>query len=124
MAVLTFLFILVVSPADNLRGTILDATGAVVAGAKVEISGSGLSRSAITNDSGSFSIEDIPAAAYSLHVTARGFADYAASVEIPSESLKVVLSVAPHSEDVIVTTTQVETPLSMLGVSASVLDRE
>lgn len=124
MVILTFLFFLVVSPADNLKGTILDATGAVVAGAKVEISGSGLSRSAITNDSGSFSIEDIPAAAYSIHVTARGFADYTASVEIPAESLKVVLSVAPHSEDVIVTTTQVETPLSMLGVSASVLDRE
>src|SRR5579871_3941615 len=38
MAILTFLFFLIVSPAENLKGTILDPAGAVVAGAKVEIS--------------------------------------------------------------------------------------
>jgi outer membrane cobalamin receptor len=124
MAFLTFLFFLIVSPPENLKGTILDPTGAVVAGAKVEISGSVLSRSTITDNSGGFLIDNIPAAAYSLHVTAKGFADYTSSVEIPSEALKLVLSIASHSEDVIVTTTPVETPLSMLGVSASVIDRD
>ena len=61
-----------------------------------------------------------------LRVTASGFSAYVTSVEIPSDGLKVVLSVAPRSEDVIVTTTQVETPLSMLGVSswATTIDRE
>src|SRR5580704_9208217 len=121
MAVLTFLFFLFVSPSEILKGVILDPAGAVVAGAKVEISGPGVSRSVSTSDSGVFSIEDVPAGAYSLRVTANGFAAYTRSVDIPSDSLKLVLRVAPHSEDVIVTTTQVETPLSMLGVSATVL---
>src|ERR1700741_713607 len=114
MAVLTLLFFLFVSAPEILKGTILDPAGAVVIGAKVEISGQDFSRSVTTNDSGVFSIEDIPAGAYSLRVTANGFAAYAASVDVPSESLKLVLRVAPRSEGVIVTTTQVETPLSML----------
>jgi outer membrane cobalamin receptor len=124
MAVLTFLFFLFVPPSEILKGTILDPSGAAVTAAKVEISGSGFSRSVAANDSGVFSIEDVPVGTYSLRVTANGFAVYAASVEVPSDSLKLVLRVASRSEDVIVTTTQVETPLSMLGVSASVLDRD
>src|SRR5437868_2661288 len=124
MAVLTFLFFLFASPPDNVKGTILDPTGASVAGARVEISAAALSQSATTDGSGTFSIEGVPSGTYSLRVTASGFSAYVTSVEIPSEGLKVVLSVAPRSEDVIVTTTQVETPLSMLGVSATVVDRE
>ena len=124
MAVLTFLLLLI-SPFEILNGVILDPAGAVVGGATVEVTGQVFSRTAFTNDSGVFSIEDIPAGfSYSLRVTAKGFAPYTAAVDIPSESLKLVLTVAPHSEDVIVTTTQIETPLSMLGVSATVLDRD
>src|SRR5215467_7345341 len=124
MAVLTFLIFLSASPPEILRGTILDPTGAAVAAARVEVSALGFSRSVSTNDSGVFAIEDVPAGAYSLQVMAHGFKVYSASVEIPSEPLTVVLDLAPRSEDLIVTTTQFETPLSMLGVSASVIDRD
>jgi outer membrane cobalamin receptor len=124
MAVLTFLFFLFASPPDNLSGTILDPAGAVVTGARIEISGSGISRNISSNNSGAFSIEDIPPGAYSLRVTAKGFSVYTASIDVPSETLKLVLTVAPHSEDVIVTATPVETPLSMLGVSATVIGRD
>ena len=97
MAVLTFLFFLFASPADNVIGTILDPTGASVAGARVEISAAALSQSATTDRAGTFSIEGVPSGTYSLRVTASGFSAYVTSVEIPSDGLKVVLSVAPRS---------------------------
>src|SRR5262245_10444277 len=124
MSVFSFLVFLLVFPSELLQGTILDPTGAAVAGAKVELFGPGLSRTAYTDAAGLFSIDQAPIGSYSLRVTANGFAVYTSSVEIPSDSLKVTLRVAPHAEDVIVTTTRVETPLSMLGVSATVVDRE
>ena len=129
MAILTFLAFLFVYPSQFLQGTILDPTGAAVSGAKVELYGPGFSRTTSTDGAGVFSIDFStvqapPAGAYSLRVTANGFALYTSSVEIPSDPLKITLRVAPHSEDVIVTTTRVETPLSMLGVSATVVDSE
>src|SRR5215510_13629779 len=123
MSVFSFLVFLLVFPSELLQGTILDPTGAAVAGAKVELFGPGLSRTAYTDAAGIFSIDQAPIGSYSLRVTANGFAVYTSSVEIPSDSLKLTLRVAPHSEDVIVTTTRVETPLNMLGVSATVIDR-
>src|SRR5438876_1212429 len=122
MAVLTFLLFLLLSPPETLKGTILDATGAAIAGARVEISGAGFSRSAITDDAGVFVIDDARSGTWSLRVTAGGFTPHASSIDIPSDSLKLTLRVAPRSEDVIVTTTRVETPLNMLGVSATVID--
>src|SRR5215471_37705 len=128
MAVLTFLAFLFVYPSEFLQGTILDATGAAIAGAKVELNGPGFSRTTYTDDAGLFSIDlsrDEPLiGGYSLRVTANGFEPYTASLESPSDAVKITLRVAPHSQDVIVTTTRVETPLSMLGVSATVVDRE
>jgi vitamin B12 transporter len=122
MAVLTFLFFLLLSPPDTLKGTILDSTGAAIAGARVEISGANFSRRAITDDGGVFVIDDVPSGTWSLRVTASGFTAYASSIDIPSDSLTLALRVAPHSEDVIVTTTRIETPLNLLGVSATVID--
>src|SRR5262249_13800754 len=126
MAVLTLLFFLFVYPSEILKGTILDPTGAAVAGAKVEVSGTGFSNTTYTDDAGIFSIPDAPTGTYALHVTANGFTPYTSSINIPPDSglLNITLGIATHSEDVIVTTTRVETPLSMLGVSATVVDRE
>src|SRR5947207_5753284 len=123
MAVLSFLLFLLLSPPETLKGTILDPTGAAIAGARVEISAAGFSRSAITDDAGVFVIDDARSGTWSLRVTAGGFTPHASSIDIPSDSLKLTLRVAPRSEDVIVTTTRVETPLNMLGVSATVIDR-
>ena len=124
MAVLTFLFFLLVYSSEILKGTILDPTGAAVAGARVEVSGTGFSHTTYTDDAGVFSIQDAPSGTYSLRVIANGFTPYTSSIQVPSDSLNLTLRVAPQSEDVIVTTTRVETPLSMLGVSATVVDHE
>jgi outer membrane cobalamin receptor len=124
MAVLTFLFFLLACPPEILQGVILDPAGAAIAGARVDVTTSGFSRTTITDSRGVFILDDVPAGNYSLRVAAGGFSPYTSSIEVPSDSLKLSLSLAPHSEDVIVTTTQVETPLSMLGVSATVLDHD
>jgi vitamin B12 transporter len=123
MTALTFLFFLFVSPPDVLNGTILDPAGAAVAGARVEITGQDLARTEYTDDRGKFVAADLPAGTYQVRVTASGLAPYDSSIVIPGVPLILTLRIAPQSENVIVTTTRVETPLSMLGVSASVIDR-
>src|SRR5262245_1967191 len=122
MTVIAFLFFLFVSPSEIFRGTIVDPTGAAVGGARVEISRGDFSLATMTDNAGTFTFEEAPAGSYLLRVTANGFTVYSSSVDIPSDALKLTLTVAPHSEDVIVTTTRVETPLNMLGVSATVID--
>jgi vitamin B12 transporter len=122
MTVLAFLLLLFVFPAETLRGTIVDPSGAAVANARVEISRADFSQTTTTDETGGFSFEAAAAGTYALRVTANGFSLYSASVEIPSEAVKLILRLAPRSEDVIVTTTRVETPLNMLGVSAAVID--
>src|SRR5215471_1385325 len=94
MAVLAFLAFLLASPPEFFLGTVLDPTGAAVAGAKVELSGAGFSRTAYTDAAGMFSIEDAPAGTCLLRVTANGFTVYMSRIEIPSDRLTVTLRVA------------------------------
>jgi outer membrane cobalamin receptor len=122
MTTLTFLFFLFASSTQTANGTVLDAGGAAVAGAHVEISAAGATRVVKTNETGQFSTE-IPTGAYSLRISATGFATYTGTIQVPSDVRQFILQVAPHTDDVIVTATRVETPLANIGVSASVLDR-
>ena len=81
---LTFLFIILcwATPAafaqggtGQLSGNVVDANGAVVAGANVKLT-SGINaqeREAVTNDSGDFVFTLLPAGVYKLEVTASGF---------------------------------------------------
>lgn len=59
----------------NLVGTITDASGAVVAGAKVTITETreNIGRSATTNDSGFYSFPDVPPGVYKVTVEKQGF---------------------------------------------------
>jgi hypothetical protein len=68
-------------------GTVVDPSGAVVAGATVTIQNTGtqLTRSVITNANGEYVIPDLPAAHYSIKVTASGFKTHA----IPDVELQV-----------------------------------
>ena len=63
--------------AGTLRGTVLDPSGAVVAGAKVTASQSaGPSRTVTTNSNGAYEIGNLPAGQYSITSNAKGFATF------------------------------------------------
>ncbi|HTS36126.1 MAG TPA: TonB-dependent receptor [Candidatus Solibacter sp.] len=71
--------------AQTFRGTILgtvtDASGAVVAGAKVTVknTGTGLERSTETSADGSYSLPELPIGTYTVTVTQTGFQTFVAS---------------------------------------------
>ncbi len=69
------------SDLSSARGTVQDQTGAAVPGATVQIVSTETSstRSAITDDSGSFSVEALPRGSYKATVTAAGFQTVAQS---------------------------------------------
>jgi Carboxypeptidase regulatory-like domain/TonB-dependent Receptor Plug Domain len=90
-----------------IAGTVLDSTGAVVPGAKVEIHNpvSAFDRSTTTDAFGNFIFPNVPFNPYHLSITAAGFAPHAQDVEIRSSvplSVKVNLSVAGSADTVTV----------------------
>lgn len=91
---------------STLMGTVLDASGAVVPNAAVEIHNpvSGFDRSVTTDDKGSFSFASVPFNPYHLSVNASGFAPYAQDVErsVVPTNLKLTLSVAASASTVTV----------------------
>ena len=84
-----------VGNSGSVNGTVLDPTGAVVAGAKVEIRNpvSGFDRSTTTDSTGKFDFTNIPFNPYHLTVLATGFMVYAQDVE-PRSSVPVSVSVS------------------------------
>jgi len=124
MAVLTFLIFLAASPPEILEGIVLDSSGAAISAAKVELRAAGLSRAALTNETGAFVLDNLSPGAYALHITATGFTPLTSPVDVPSDKLRLTLNVERRSEDVIVTATRIDTPSSMLGVSATIIDRD
>ncbi len=62
----------------NLRGTVTDASGAVVQAATVTARQieTGLTRTAFTDSSGAYVLVELPVGRYSLKVSARGFQEY------------------------------------------------
>ena len=93
-----------IAAAQSITGTVVDTTGAVVPGAKVEIRNvvSGLARDTVSDNAGSFTISNLPLNPYHLTVTASGFAPFAKDVEVRS-SVPVVLKVALSVETAVQT---------------------
>ncbi|MGI4979601.1 MAG: TonB-dependent receptor domain-containing protein [Janthinobacterium lividum] len=98
------------SSSSDAQGKVTDATGATVPGATVHLinTGTGAERSTSTNDSGEWSIPNIPPATYRLRVEKQGFK----TSEIPALAVEigrtangsVTLSVGGTDETVEVTT--------------------
>jgi hypothetical protein len=63
------------STAGRILGTLTDPSGAAVAGATILVTDAerGASRTATTDESGSYAIPDLPPGTYKLHVQAKGF---------------------------------------------------
>src|SRR5690242_7418680 len=123
MRALGFLLLLLLPP-DTFHGTVQDPGGDIVAGARIQLSRPGVSRETNSAGDGRFDFNDLPDGTYTVIITAAGFAPHAATVAIPSTPITFTLRVAPHGDNILVTTTRVETPLSMVGVSASIVDHD
>ena len=83
-----------VGNSGSVTGTVTDSTGAVVAGAKVQIHNpvSGFDRSTTTDKAGTFAFTNIPFNNYHLSVTAAGFMVFGQDVE-PRSSVPVSVAV-------------------------------
>src|SRR5258708_11795749 len=93
------------SSSGTIQGVVKDPTGAVVAGAKVEISNpvSGFHRETVAGGGGDFRFTNIPFNPYHLVITAKTFAPYTQDVDVRS-GVPVVLDV----------------PLALAGASTTV----
>src|SRR5215467_8188400 len=79
------------NPRGALRGTVEDTSGARVPSAKVVLdAASVLRRETTTDERGEFRLEDLPAGAYHVVVSTRGFADALAEVNVALGSVREV----------------------------------
>ena len=93
--------------AGTVRGTVTDPSGAMIPGATVHLTNpsSGLDRSAISDNTGQFTLPNVPFNPYHINVSANGFAPLDRNFEIRSVvgvSLKLVLQIAGTSQTVTV----------------------
>src|ERR1700734_3271376 len=93
------------NPNGALRGEVQDASGARVAGAQITVqsAGSSITRGAVANDRGEFRIEGLLPGSYHVSVTAKGFAEATADVNIAVSVVRdvaVVLKLATGHETV------------------------
>ncbi|HUD55243.1 MAG TPA: TonB-dependent receptor plug domain-containing protein [Terracidiphilus sp.] len=125
--IFAFTTIALAAPSTNLRGTVSDATGAVISNAKVELLEHGIPvASVVTNPKGQFIIAWSPGTASRLRVSASGFSSLERSIEAPSDSREltedIVLPIASLSEQITVTSTGSPTPQAQLGAAVTVLN--
>jgi hypothetical protein len=92
--------------ADTITGTVKDPSGAVVALARVEITGGSLGQPLVlsTDAAGRFNAPDLPAGKYSVEVSKEGFDDQVSPVELKGTAeLTVSLTIRTQQTSVSVT---------------------
>ena len=127
---LLFLFPHLIAAQDTgyIGGTVIDKSGAAVAGAEVTLVNAGgtLRRTTSTNDVGAYVVPGLPGDTYDLSVTAKGFQKFTASKIVlnvgEKDRVDVTLTIGAITEEVMVTgesIAQVETSSSELGSTIS-----
>ncbi len=89
------------NPNGALRGEVQDASAARVAGARVVVQsiGSSITRDAMTNERGEFRIEGLLPGSYRVTVTAKGFAQATADVDVAVSLVRdIAVTLKPESE--------------------------
>jgi outer membrane cobalamin receptor len=114
--------------AATIHGRVLDPDGRATPGAEVRLDGPlGLSPARITDGHGAFTFDRLRPATYVVRVVLPGFRAEPRRVAVTSAGeirLEVVLQVSAISESVVVSATQVATPLSEAPASVSVLSAD
>ncbi len=108
LALLALICLLMSSPlrADTISGTVRDPSGAVIAGARIEITGGNLPQPLVlTSDAaGKFNAPDLAAGKYSVRVAKEGFDELVMQVELKGTAeLPLQLSIAAQQTQVTVT---------------------
>jgi hypothetical protein len=118
--------------AGTISGTVLDPSGAAIAGATVTIYNpvSGFTRTATTDRMGAFSVSNVPFNPYHLTVSATGFAEYVQDVELRSTvpvSLNIPMQLSGGKTEVTVTTEAGDlletTPTTHTDVDRAMIDK-
>jgi hypothetical protein len=96
-----------------ISGTVTDATGAVLPGAKVTVTQKNTSttRTIVTNGTGQFNVTSIPPATYSVEVEAQGFKRYVQDVVLLADQIRdmdIHLQVGEASQQVTVEESSVQ----------------
>jgi hypothetical protein len=92
--------------ADTITGTVKDPSGAVVAGARIEITGTNLPQPIVVESdaTGLFSVPNLTAGKYSVHVTKSGFDELVAPVDLDGTAeVTLKLTIAAQQTEINVT---------------------
>ena len=111
----------------SLAGSVRTREGAPLPHLVLMVSGPSGTRTAVTGPEGRYRVKTLPAGSYSVTVDQPGFVlDPAARADVggAETSLDLTVTHVPVREQVVVTATRSEAPLSTLGIGVSVLDRE
>jgi len=102
---MALLFLCLMAPAwlhaDTISGTVQDPSGAVIAGARIEITGGDLAQPILLSSDalGKFTSPDLKPGTYSLRVTREGFEPLVKTVNLPGAGvLQLTLSIAKQRE--------------------------
>src|SRR5262245_4298337 len=108
----------------RLSGIVRDQSGAAISGATVRISGNGFVREAQTSNSGAFSFSDLHTDASDLEMAATGCGLQKRTISTGSGAeLQIELTPASVVEEVVVTPSGREVPLSETAESVTVIGR-
>jgi hypothetical protein len=114
----------------NLSGTVTDSTGAVVSGAKVDVTSEStkVARHLVTNATGYFSITELPTGSYSVTVQAKGFEKWVGSGIVlqssDDKSISIPLQVGAESMTVTVTASSNEIAVTDSGAKSEHIDTQ
>jgi vitamin B12 transporter len=112
----------------SVAGTVLDPLGARVPGAAVKLLRVGERAAEASSDGqGQFSFSSVEAGRYQLEVAATGFERQAARSFFVGAGARVVVDVSLHiglKQDVVVTASATEQPVSQVGAPVTVIDRQ
>jgi len=114
----------------NLSGTVSDATGAVVPGAKVDVTNEAtkVSWHKVSNSTGSFSVTELPVGTYTVTAEAKGFEKWVGSGIVlesaDDRNVKVRLVIGAETSTVLVTATTSDFANTDSGAKVTHIDTE
>src|SRR6185437_15506778 len=113
------------SDLSTITGTVKDSSGAAVPGAKVAVrnEGTGITRAAVANEAGNYTVSNIPAGTYTVTAEANGFKKFSKTGNLLDANVPlgvdVNLEVGQASDEVTVTAdaSRLQTESATLGVT-------